>query len=87
MVQLVLIAITYYLPVYRSGVQHIEKLPFSVQFQLASLLLSAVVIDHDTKANGVLSCLLLNSILSTFQTVHREMQTDHTSRCVYEWIM
>ena len=67
---------------YRSGVEHIEKLPSSVQLQLVSLLLSAVMIDHDTKSNGVLSCLLLNSVMATFQTVHREIQTEHANRYV-----
>ena len=68
--------------VYRSGVEHIEKLPSSVQLQLASLLLSAVVIDHDTKSNGVLSCLLLNSVMATFRNVHRELQAKHANRYV-----
>ena len=66
----------------RSGVERIEKLPSSVQLQLTSLLLSAVMIDHDTKSNGVLSCLLLNSVMATFRTVHREIQAEHANRYV-----
>lgn len=53
-----------------------------VQLQLASLLLSAVLIDHDTKSNRVLSPLLLNSIMSTFQTVQREIQAERANRFV-----
>lgn len=68
--------------------EHIETLPTIVQLQLASLLLSAVVIDHDTKSNNrVLSCLLLNSIMTTFQTVHSETLAEHANRYVCEWIM
>lgn len=70
-----------------AGVEHIEMLPSTVQLQLTSLLLSAVVIDHDTKSTGVLSCLLLNSIMSTFQTVYREIQAEHANRYVCRCIM
>ena len=62
--------------------KHIEKLPSTVQLQLVSLLLSAVAIDRDTKSNRVLSCVLLNSVMSTFQTVHREIQAKHANRYV-----
>lgn len=70
-----------------AGVEHIEMLPSTVLLQLTSLLLSAVVIDHDTKSTGVLSCLLLNSIMSTFQTVYREIQAERANRYVCRCIM
>lgn len=55
-------------------------LPAIVQLHLTSLLLSAVVLDCDTKHGGVFSHLLLNSILSTFQTVQREIQAERANR-------
>ena len=71
-----------------AGVQHIETLPTIVQLQLASLLLSAVVIDHDTKSSDrVLSCLLLNSVMSTFQTAHSEILAECANRYVCECTM
>lgn len=71
-----------YFVLYRTGIEHIEKLPSSVQLELASLLLSAVVIDYDTKSNGALSFLLLNSVMATFRTVHRELQAENANRYV-----
>jgi len=63
--------------------EHIEMLPSYVQLQVASLLLSAVVIDHDTQSDGILSSLLFNNIIFTFLSIQQEMQAECANKYVY----
>jgi len=60
------------------GTDHIEKLSYEAQLSMASLLLSAVVVDQEY--NTGLPNQLFDSVMATFQNIQRQFLAERANR-------